>query len=1837
MPEINRWPLTDRDTTEFPSLDNENSIKFRTHLEGFLNLDGVGWNDYDTQLLRSGLNVEHSRLRTYRKMYERLGLIYRKLDKIRLGAIGLSMRELRQKKYGNYAKSDYECLKRQAINVLARYQLMNPAETGRQLPESCDVFPYRCIWEAMVYLDNKLHIEEINRVIAHIMTMSDLDAAIERIVSARTRILSYTDASEANLKNCLGEPVLTNQHPARVSSFMSLAGWGGLVIEHNVDKNGFYKLNGPNIPLISKYLENPPELFVTQDYEEWFAYYSAWPGPFSIIGDYIDSIKNNWLDSYRVMGEIQVEEHSNIERGVAQGGYGRRQLYELVQNGADAINKLPGGLIKVILTEDGLYCANEGDPIDRGGAECILSSHTSRKRGSDIGRFGQGFKSVLGVTSSPKFYSRSGCFSFDAEESAKTIKEVVPNAKRYPALRIAFPENAREAAETDQVLFELMNWADSIVKLPRNPETEWLSEDIAKFPSQFLLFCPHVGTLVLEDRIRHQKREIRVSEKEGIVTIEEGDNNSDWKVFRDKYHPSEAACKDAIEIMDEKEYVDLAWAVPIKPRQMRGWDSPGQFWAFFPTITYAKLSGIVNAPWKTNQDRQTLLPGKFNEEIIGVIAKIVSVNLHQLLDEDDPGRFLDTLPGRTDEKLNFADNLLNERIYEEVASVPSLPDMNGVLRSPTEIKLHPANIPTDALESWRSYSGRPDNWCHHTVHPRYRISRVQRLMELKGQQPSDLKDWLEALVEDSTPEASLSAIITAARIITNEELSAVNKWAMEQSIRESRILLTEDGDFTEPIQGTVFVRSEGQGGNINVQYVHSLVCIDEGGRKALDTLGIGEADITSELQQYIDEHKPSSMSDSDWEYFWKLVGNTIPDQATKLIRQWVSVDQIKSAIRVRTVSGDFFPINETLFPGKVVPGNGSRDLRVSIDLEFHDDHKQLLVDLGAVNEPYRNYEVAETTKWFYKYLKEARIQYYKMEVLEKGPTPREDYVNFPKRKTGGPLYPMFGLSEEGRVEMSEAILDNAIDDSKWTLRHDTDSRYPKMEFPSPPLWILIQEGYLRTSLGINRITECVGPSMEAWREVMPVVDRSKNEASWLGLPETLDDLSQNHWTCALEQAKKIKDAEYLGKFYAEACKINKAPDGIQCIAGVTSTIRPPNEVTVISNKRQSEIMDDLGKPYILVPTSKDEKTLVSNWGLLSLDESMTEETKFVPSGSAEGEVVGDKFVGLSRYLTEDQKQFRLVPCNSLRKEISTPLGTKERNLDIDVDKSEKNVYFLDTISHETLLDQLLQRVWHISIPEEAREDILAHRAANDQRKQLLRIRGKETLEERLLEAVGFEKILSKLPVGLIQTASEKYGDLNTNKALAAKFVLKIYGIETLKECKDELQRRGLEPPVQWAGGYAARRFVKTLGFPEEYAGFRLAKPDSVLEVDGPSNLPPLHDFQQTLVTRIRNLLKQGNGNRGLISLPTGAGKTRVAVQSLIEAIRDDQFRGPILWVAQTYELCEQAVQSWGEVWRSIGPRSQLHINRLWASNEADLYGEGMQVVVATIDKLKICIDNPEYGWLANPSCLLIDEAHVAITPEYTKLLNWLNLGRGRKSRPLLGLTATPFRGGVESTKDLVNRFFATRLDDGVLEDDSYTQLQDMGVLAQVDHKLLDGIEVNLSPEELKYLKQFERLPWEAGKRIGSDMYRNEVLLQSIKSYPGWPILLFAVSVDHARTMAALLNAEGIPSAAISGETDPSVRRYYIEEFRQGRIQVLTNYAVLTAGFDAPATRAIYVARPTFSPGLYQQMIGRGLRGPKNGGKDRCLIVNVKDNFAQYGERLAFMDFEYLWNDEKGKD
>src|SRR5688572_19014670 len=103
-----------------------------------------------------------------------------------------------------------------------------------------------------------------------------------------------------------------------------------------------------------------------------------WARMDSSVGRFVEDHSRRTLEAYRAQPSF-VEEHFRLEEGVLAGGYSRRQLYELVQNAADALSDAHSrGRVHVILTEEALYCANEGAPINDAGAEAILMAHLSR-------------------------------------------------------------------------------------------------------------------------------------------------------------------------------------------------------------------------------------------------------------------------------------------------------------------------------------------------------------------------------------------------------------------------------------------------------------------------------------------------------------------------------------------------------------------------------------------------------------------------------------------------------------------------------------------------------------------------------------------------------------------------------------------------------------------------------------------------------------------------------------------------------------------------------------------------------------------------------------------------------------------------------------------------------------------------------------------------------------------------------------------------------------------------------------------------------------------------------------------------------------------------------------------------------------------------------------------------------------------------------------------------------------------------------------------------------------------------------------------------------------------
>jgi hypothetical protein len=217
------------------------------------------------------------------------------------------------------------------------------------------------------------------------------------------------------------------------------------------------------------------------------------------IGTYIRKESEKTLEAYRSHSTL-VDEHASTEEYTARGGYAHRQLFELVQNGADALSLSDGGQIWIRLTPTHIYCADEGQAIDKDGVKALVFSHLSPKRGpKEIGRFGLGFESVLGVTDTPEFFSRSGSFRFDRVSAAERIGQIASDAERFPVLCLPEVIHPIREAATDPILRELMGWATNIVRLPlKSGAHQSLDKQIEEFPAEFLLFVKHVGRLVLQ-------------------------------------------------------------------------------------------------------------------------------------------------------------------------------------------------------------------------------------------------------------------------------------------------------------------------------------------------------------------------------------------------------------------------------------------------------------------------------------------------------------------------------------------------------------------------------------------------------------------------------------------------------------------------------------------------------------------------------------------------------------------------------------------------------------------------------------------------------------------------------------------------------------------------------------------------------------------------------------------------------------------------------------------------------------------------------------------------------------------------------------------------------------------------------------------------------------------------------------------------------------------------------------------------------------------------------------------------------------------------------------------
>lgn len=330
----------------------------------------------------------------------------------------------------------------------------------------------------------------------------------------------------------------------------------------------------------------------------------------------------------------------------------------------------------------------------------------------------------------------------------------------------------------------------------------------------------------------------------------------------------------------------------------------------------------------------------------------------------------------------------------------------------------------------------------------------------------------------------------------------------------------------------------------------------------------------------------------------------------------------------------------------------------------------------------------------------------------------------------------------------------------------------------------------------------------------------------------------------------------------------------------------------------------------------------------------------------------------------------------------------------------------------------------------------------------------------------------------------------------------------------------------------------------------------------------LYSYQEQAIAAI-----QGDPSTSqLISMPTGTGKTvtfLAAIQRLNKRALVLVHRNELL--DQTYEKAIAIGFEESEI-SVIRSSNKQEINRL------------------TIAMVPTLIRNLDLYDPAFIEMVVVDEAHHALAESYIRVLRHFRVAE--ESKLLLGFTATPMRGdGKELSKIFQSHSFKITLSEATIN----------GYICPVNglriemHRSLADIDQVQGDYDLAQLDKVMNCP-EVNEVIASKC-------SLIRKNPG---IVFCTSVDHSKKIAKLMREKGIKAISVSYLTSPWLLAKVFDLLKEGRIDYLTNTVKLSEGFDYPPIEVIVLARPTRSPVLYKQMIGRGLR--KSPGKTSCLVV-----------------------------
>ncbi len=360
------------------------------------------------------------------------------------------------------------------------------------------------------------------------------------------------------------------------------------------------------------------------------------------------------------------------------------------------------------------------------------------------------------------------------------------------------------------------------------------------------------------------------------------------------------------------------------------------------------------------------------------------------------------------------------------------------------------------------------------------------------------------------------------------------------------------------------------------------------------------------------------------------------------------------------------------------------------------------------------------------------------------------------------------------------------------------------------------------------------------------------------------------------------------------------------------------------------------------------------------------------------------------------------------------------------------------------------------------------------------------------------------------------------------------------------------------------------------------------EYDAVDDVFEPHDIQRAALDALRRARLQGR-RRALVVHATGLGKTWLAAFD-VAAYRDYVHRSPrVLFLAHRAEILQQAA----ETFRRILPRARFG---WFAGSQGTIEGD---VVFASVQKLTLethlhTIDPDAFDYI------IVDEVHHAAAPSYRRILNHFKPGF------VLGLTATPDRADEADVRSLFDDFIAHRADVG------------------------EGIEEGfLCPFEyfgIRDVVDFEPIPWRSGRFTTADLTtslateeRMTRAWEAMEEHPGTRSIIFCCSIDHARFVRDWLSRKDLRAAAIFSAEDSDDRDASLTALQEGDLDAVCAVDILNEGVDIPAVDRVVMLRPTESPVVFMQQLGRGLR--RADGKDHLTVLDFVGNHRVFLDRV----------------